>query len=564
MAWVSKPGRQDPAYERWLATHLAEAPPSSSGSAIKISVVMPVFNPDPQWLRAAVGSVRAQSHADWELCMADDASTEPGVLELLQAVAAEDPRIKWMRRTHNGHISAASNSALELATGAWVALLDQDDLLAPHALAWMAHEIGAHPEARVVYSDEDKVDAHGRHFAPHLKADWNPELLRSQNFVSHLGVYETARLRAQGGFRVGFEGAQDHDLVLRMSEGLSDGQVRHVARVLYHWRAHAGSTAGIEAGGAKAYAEDAGRRAVQDHLDRLGRSDLVLATPDGLRCVPRFFAEPPFVSIIVTGWRDAAALQATARAVVQGTAYPRFEMLLLDLSDGGAAQACLDGWISHPGLRAVPRLPGDTPVAAARRATALAEGTMLAWVGDGVVPVRPDWLDELVGRLLPMEVGAAGGQVVDGQGVVVDGALLLDPMRVALPAFAGSSDGGYFNRACLAQNLSAVSAAFAVVKRSAYEEAGGFGDNPASLSLAFVDLCLRLGKVGRRIVWSPYAEGFQTRAAPSPAGESAEDLDLMTHRWHAALRRDPVHNPHLVRGAWALDVRRAKAGEGAA
>src|SRR5690606_17841535 len=210
----------------------------------------------------------------------------------------------------NGHISAASNSALDLATGDWIALLDQDDLLAPHALRWVAREIQAHPRARLIYSDEDKVDTSGRHFAPHFKPDWNAELLRSQNFVSHLGVYDAQLVRELGGFRPGLEGAQDHDLVLRVSERLSGDAVRHIPRILYHWRAHAGSTAGQAAGGAKAYAEEAGRRAVQAHLDRLGRTDMALATPYGYRVKPRFFQAPPAVSVVVVGAQGAEGLLA--------------------------------------------------------------------------------------------------------------------------------------------------------------------------------------------------------------------------------------------------------------
>lgn len=558
-------GEAQAAYNAWLQRHLAEEPPpdpAASGPAPRISIVMPVYDPDPRWLRAAIDSVRAQSHAEWQLCIADDASTRPEVPALLAEYAAADARIQWVRRPANGHISAASNSALDLATGDWIALLDQDDLLAPHALRWVAREIQAHPRARLIYSDEDKVDASGRHFAPHFKPDWNAELLRSQNFVSHLGVYDARLVRELGGFRPGLEGAQDHDLVLRVSERLSGDAVRHIPRILYHWRAHAGSTAGQAAGGAKAYAEEAGRRAVQAHLDRLGRTDMALATPYGYRVKPRFFQAPPAVSVVVVGAQGAEGLLATARALVQRTAYPLYEIVLLDLEGSDGTRSALAGWCAQPGFAVVSRDAGEAVPSALRRAVAAAGGTLLCWMRAGLAPCDADWLDELAGRALQDEVGVVGGQVLDAQGRVADGALLLDAGRVAVPAFAGErpGEGGYFNRGSLAQQFSAVSGGFALLRRAAYEQAGGFGDNPASFRLAFVDLCLRLGAAGLRTVWSPYAECVQ--ALPAQAGpddDPTDELRFMTTRWRDVLARDPFHNPHLAPGRLAFDARRAAA-----
>lgn len=549
-------------YVDWLRRHLAEAPAQDDAPQAqppRISIVMPVFDPDPRWLRAAIDSVRAQGRADWELCIADDASTRPEVPALLADYAAADARIKWVRRASNGHISAASNSALELATGAWVALLDQDDLLAPHALGWVAHEILAHPRAKLIYSDEDKVDEAGRHFAPHFKSGWNAELLRSQNFVSHLGVYDTKLVRELGGFRPGFEGAQDHDLVLRVSERLTHGEIRHIPRILYHWRAHADSTAGQAAGSAKAYAEEAGRRAVQEHLDRLGRTDLALATSYGFRVTPRFFQEAPGVSVLVMGMHSLDDLLATARAVVQRTAYPAYEVVLVDLQEAEAAPPALAAWAAQPGFVVVSRRIGESAVSTVRRAVSAARGTLLCWMQAGLVPCAADWLDELAGRALPGDVGAVGGQVLDAEGRVADGALLLDPAGVAGPAFAGErpGDGGYFNRGALAQQFSAVSGAFALVPRAAYERVGGFGDNPASFPLAFVDLCLRLADAGLQVIWSPYAECAQIGGtALARLDDPTDDIRFMTSRWRDVLAHDPSHNPHLAPGRLAVDGHR--------
>ncbi|HVI78711.1 MAG TPA: glycosyltransferase, partial [Candidatus Acidoferrum sp.] len=243
-----------------------------------ISIVMPVYNPDLAHLSSAIDSVRTQIYDNWELCVADDASSDPSVARTLKEYATADTRIKVTFRERNGHIAACSNSALELATGDWVALLDQDDLLSEHALAFVAATIEEHPEAGLIYSDEDKIDVTGARCQPFFKPDWNPELLLGQNYVSHLGVYRRALLVEIGGFREGYEGSQDHDLALRCSEKLEPAQIRHIPRVLYHWRMVEGSAAALAE--AKPYAAQAARRAIADHLQRKNIDGAVVPCPE--------------------------------------------------------------------------------------------------------------------------------------------------------------------------------------------------------------------------------------------------------------------------------------------
>ncbi len=229
-----------------------------------VSILVPVYNPDLDLLEAAISSVRNQIYERWELCIADDASEDPQVRARLEQAAADEPRIKLIFRETNGHIAACTNSALQLATGAWCALLDQDDLLTEDALARFALELDRHPDAGLIYSDEDKIDETGARSSPYFKPDWNPELFLGQNFINHLGLYRTELVREVGGFREGFEGSQDYDLVLRCLEQLEPRQIRHIPRVLYHWRMVAGSVAA--ATDAKPYARDAARRAIAEHL----------------------------------------------------------------------------------------------------------------------------------------------------------------------------------------------------------------------------------------------------------------------------------------------------------
>ncbi|RZL04449.1 MAG: glycosyltransferase [Rubrivivax sp.] len=232
-----------------------------------ISVIMPVYNAPLNWLDAAIESVRQQIYQDWELCIADDRSTNPEVATYLRSKASQDPRIRIDFRAANGHISAASNSAIALASGEFIALMDQDDLMPANALLAVANAINAHPDAGLIYTDEDKIDELGQRESPTRKGEWDIKSLQTLNRVSHLGVYRTSLVRQIGGFRVGYEGAQDHDLVLRCVEQLRDEQIIYIPEILYHWRIHAQSTAHMRT--SKPYAATARIKALQDHATRM-------------------------------------------------------------------------------------------------------------------------------------------------------------------------------------------------------------------------------------------------------------------------------------------------------
>ena len=268
---------EDEGYSRWVDIYdtfddgdLRALARSSSrlGRKPVISVVMPVYETPERLLREAIDSVLHQAYDRWELCIADDSSTSPHVKEVLDEYALADSRLKVIRLPEQSGIAKASNAALEQATGEFVALLDHDDLLRPHALLMVASAINDHPEAVFVYSDEDKVDDRGERFVPNFKPDWNPALLLSQNYLCHLSVFRRDRALAVGGFRTGFDGSQDWDLFLRLTQGLDPISIVHIPHVLYHWRAAEGSTA--KSGGAKPYALEAGARAVADHLEAVG------------------------------------------------------------------------------------------------------------------------------------------------------------------------------------------------------------------------------------------------------------------------------------------------------
>jgi glycosyltransferase involved in cell wall biosynthesis len=325
-------------YKRWVelydtiddeARGLIESQLRSLSRRPTISVIMPTYNPPADMLRSAIESVRGQIYPDWEMCIADDCSTDPAVMQVLEEYAAADPRVKLIKREENGHISAASNTALTLVTGEWVALLDHDDMLREHALALVALAIDAHPGAGIVYSDEDKLDETGLRIDPFFKPDFDPLLLLGQNFVSHLSVFRKDLVEQVGGYRVGYEGSQDWDLTLRVSELLDPSHVVHIPHVLYHWRVHASSTASLVS--AKPYAVDAGQRAVIDHLSRTDRKARTTYVGQlGFNRVTWEMDDPtPKVSIIVST-RDGRLLPRCIDSVCGLTQYPNFEVLVID------------------------------------------------------------------------------------------------------------------------------------------------------------------------------------------------------------------------------------------
>jgi len=332
-------GNSRGSYEAWIKRH--DFNPETHTDEIKrkidnlseqplISVVMPVFNTPKALLIDAIESVRQQIYPNWEMCIADDRSTKPHVRRVLQRYAASDPRIKVVYRQENGHISQATNSAFALAEGSWIALLDHDDILRPHALAEVALEIARHPEAQLIYSDEDKLDKRGRRYDPYFKPDFSRELFRSQNYLNHLTVHRAENIRVVGGWRPGYEGSQDYDLNLRIFERIDRSTIRHIPKILYHWRAAKGSTAA--SGSEKNYAFKAGMRALEDHVSRMKLPAVVEEAPNA----PFYrlhFSLPkrvPLVSLIVPTRDNVELLRGSVGTIIEKTDYPNYEIIIVD------------------------------------------------------------------------------------------------------------------------------------------------------------------------------------------------------------------------------------------
>ena len=519
-----------------------------------ISLVLPVYRTPEAWLRRCLDSVLQQAYPHWELCIADDASPGPEVGAILREYAARDSRIKVAMRTVNGHISAASNSALELATGQFIGLLDHDDELRPHALLEMAEAIAADRDLALLYSDEDKIDADGRRFQPYFKPDWNPDLLLSQNYICHFTVLRTELVRAAGGFRVGFEGSQDHDLILRCAERLPARRIRHVPKILYHWRAIPGSTAMQR--DSKDYAAVAGMRAVTDHLQRQQCPASVEELPHGHYRVRWAIPTPaPKVSIIIPTRDRAGLLRKCVESVLARTDYPDFELVIVDNQSVEAETLAYFDQLRGRGRVSI--LRHDAPFnysAINNRAVAQCDGALLCLLNNDIEVISGGWLTEMAGHALRPEVGAVGAMLYYPDRSIQHAGVILGIQGVANHAYIGRPAGypGHGARALVAQDLSAVTGACLVVRRELYERVGGLDE---ALSVAFndVDFCLRLRQAGYRNVWTPFAELCHHESASRGSDDTPEknrrfagEVALMQQRWGDELQRDPAYNPNLT------------------
>jgi GT2 family glycosyltransferase len=559
-------------YGTWVARHdtlttehledLRERAGRLEGSGPLISVLLPVYQTPEPFLRRCIESVLAQVWPHWQLCIADDASPDPRVMEVLCEYARADQRIQVERRAVNGHISEASNTALAMARGSHVALLDHDDELRPNALLEVAELLAADPGVGLVYSDEDKIDANGRRFDPYFKPDWDPDLLRGQNYLCHLTVLRTSLVRQVGGFRPGFEGSQDHDLVLRCSERLAPGQIRHIPRILYHWRAIPGSTALTR--DAKDYAAEAGLRAVAAQLERLGSGARAEALPHGHYRVGWPLPHPaPKVSLVVPTRDRVELLRGCVESVLARTRYPAFELVVVDNgSTDPEALAHLDALSRRPGVRV---LRYDRPFnysAINNWAVGQCDGAIIGLLNNDVEVISTGWLEEMVGHATREEVGAVGAMLYYPDGTIQHAGVILGVHGVAAHVYAGRPRGfpGHGGRLRVAQRLSAVTGACLVVRREVFERAGGMDE---ALEVAFndIDFCLRLRELGYTNVWTPFAELYHHESASRGSDEEGgkrerfvREIELMRQRWGGVLQEDPAYNPNLSLNSRHFDL----------
>jgi len=558
-------------YGAWVAAYDTLTPESAAHIRTKlagltrrplISVILPVYNTPEKLLVAAIESVRRQLYENWELCISDDASKQPHVRKVLERYQRKDPkRIKVVRRETNGHISANSNSALALAHGEYIALLDHDDELRAHALACVALELDAHPEADVVYSDEDKIDENGHRYDHYFKPDWNPDLFNVQNYISHLGVYRTLLVREVGGFRVGYEGSQDWDLAMRVIERSGPDRIRHIPRILYHWRSVPGSTAMLI--GEKPFAAVAAEKVITEHFIRTGVEATISPTKGSYWRVHYPVPDPaPRVTLIIPTRNRLNVLQPCVESLLAKTTYPNFEILIVDNdSDDAETLAYLKEVSSTAGTdgRAPVRVihsPGEFNYSALNNlGVENTDAPLVGLLNNDLEVIHGDWLHEMVSHALRPEIGCVGAKLYYPDDRIQHAGVILGIGGVAAHAWQTHPRGaaGQAHRNYLQQNLSAVTAACLVIRRETFLHVGGLNADQLKVAFNDVDFCLKVRAAGFRNLWTPYAELYHHESASRGKEDTLEkrdrfrsEVEYMRATWGDLLDNDPAYNPNLT------------------
>jgi len=541
--WLNRP-----AYPLWIARHeprgfrLNDQRHTTFARMPSISVVVPVYNTRRADLEAMIESVLAQTYGNWQLCIADGCSTEAHVGEILDCYASKDPRIRVRRLAENRYIAANTNEAVAMATGEFVGLLDHDDTLAPFALFEVVKAVNENPDVDALYSDEDKLSGYGnRRSKPNFKPDFRIDSVRSSNYVCHFFVVRKSAGDAVGWFRTGYDGSQDHDLVLRVAEQTQ--RIAHIPKILYHWRQSPTSTA--RSRNAKLYASEAGRRAVADHLRRTGLGGTVRPGVSAFlhkaEYAPRSDSR---VSIIVSPHGRRAPDRFLSLLAERECSDWVHDVAVLRFGSYHAAPPSLAGIRCETVARVS---AGESWADLCRRAVSRVAGDLLLFVHDDTEPVGTDWVDRLVEHAQRPDVGIVGAKTCDRTGQRIDQAgLVIGSKRFFRPAFRyyRRTAPGYMSRLRYVQNYSAVSDVCFMTRRSVFDEMGGF-DRDLSIASSVVDYCLRLSEAGYAVVWTPYAE--LTHHAWCEPGVPARDVGRMRRRWSSILERgDPCYNRNLT------------------
>jgi GT2 family glycosyltransferase len=550
-----RPQRRLHPYDHWLEVNTWNTPRREvlqqalleAQELPKLSLVMPVFNPPVRYLQRALESVKEQVYPHWELCLANDGSDDPEIYRLLESWQSREPRLQAQHCPQNQGVSQATNAAASLARHDFLFFLDQDDELPPDALAEVALCLARQPQTEVLYSDDDKIDGEGRRFDPHFKPDWSPELLLSYMYLSHLFGVRRDLYLAVGGMRMGFEGSQDYDLALRVTERTS--RVAHIPKILYHWRVLPGSTA--FSGHEKPYSYEAGRRAVQEALARRGLDASVRhphwAAQGGCGIFTHEFPDTgPSVAIIIPTKNRFKMLKACLDSLAK-TRYQNYQVYLIDNdSDDPDTLDYLRGlpwpiWrLANPGseFNFSHLING---------AAAKVSEDYLLLLNNDVEVISPSWLSQMVGYLGIPGVGAVGAKLLfpDGR---VQCAGVLHGLHQGKPGHAfklmPGQEWGYWAYAKVARNYGAVTAACMLTKRSLFQQLGGFDAQNFAVAYNDVDYCYRLLDSGHRVVYCPAAELLHHEGASRSRVDHLTEEVAFLQKYRQ--RYDPYYNCNLA------------------
>lgn len=522
------------------------------------SIIMPVYNPRIDLFTKAIDSVIGQIYEHWELCIADDKSSDPEVRETLEKYCQADERIKVVYREDNGHISRASNSALELAVGEYAVLMDHDDILREDALYQLAKAINLKDGADLIYTDEDKIDEWGIHSEPHFKPDWCPDNLLSRNYLGHVCVFKTAQLRDVGGWRVGFEGSQDYDLVLRYTEIYN--KVIHIPEVLYHWRVHSESAALSEA--VKPYAYRAAQSALYEAMARRGM-EATVDFLDSFRGYSIRFGlnnKNAKVSIIIPSRNKADMLRKCLRSIDKKSTYRNFEIIVIDNnSDEKEFFTLIKQYTKQSKIPF--KCVQDKEVFNFSRLINLgrknASGEFILLLNNDTEVISPDWLEAMMEHAQRKEIGVVGAKLLYDNDTIQHAGVIVGLGGAAGHVLVGEDrDGpGYFNYVNMLNTYSAVTGACFMVRKSVFDEVGGF-DESFGTEYNDVDFCLKIREAGYYNLYVPHCELYHfesmSRGHPHSTSESykkhVKEVNMFRKKWKTYIEHDPCYNPNLSLG----------------
>jgi O-antigen biosynthesis protein len=530
-----------------------------------ISVILPTYNSDINFLTLAINSLECQSYKNWQLCIADDASSNEAVKKYLKTLKS-NPRIDIMFRENNGHISAASNSAIGLARGEFLAFLDHDDQIHPHALACVVGELNKNPTHDLIYTDEDKINEWGYRSEPHFKSDWNPDLLLSQNYVCHFAIYRASILNEIGGLREGYEGAQDYDLLLRFTE--KTNKIFHISLILYHWRAIQGSTA--LASTEKIYAHERAEKVLREAIQRRGiKATVMPSSIDVFHRIKYDIPEKnPLVSIIIPTRDRIELVKVCVDGIINNTSYKQWEILIIDNDSTEKESLEYFKTIESDQIKVL-KFEGEFNYSAINNFGAKeSKGDILLLLNNDIEVIDEGWLTELVSQSVRPEIGAVGARLyyaddhVQHDGIIVG---IGGVAGYAHPRMARGSTGD-FGGGRLIRNFSAVTAAALAVKKSVFQEVNGLDEVNLKVAFNDVDFCLRVAEAGYKNLFTPYCELYHHESlsrGPDVGSEKSlrfeKEVLYMQKKWSDVIFQDPYYNPNLsLRHGYSMDINRGR------
>ena len=529
---------------------------------VLISVAVPVYHTGELFLRQMIESVINQSYKNWELCIVNAGPDDEKVKEILNEYAEKDKRIRVRELAENEGIGKNTNRAFEMAEGEYVALLDHDDLLAPDALFEVACAIErSHPD--IIYSDEDKVSGENlEHTQPHFKPDFNIDLLRANNYICHLLVIKKTLIDKVGGFREGFDGAQDHDFIFRCSDNADI--IVHIPRILYHWRTHQASTADNPA--SKLYAYEAGIRAVRENIERNGEEAEVTHTKDyGFYKVVYKVRKRSLVSIIIPNKDNKDTLKKCIDSVLTKTTYDNYEIIIVE--NNSTQQETFDYYKElekNSRIRVIKWEKGFNFSAINNYAAKSANGEYLLFLNNDIEVRSADWIDGMLGNAQRKDVGIVGCRLLYPDNTIQHAGVIIGIGGIAGHAFTNlpAARSGYMHRASTQVDYSAVTAACMMISKKLFEEVGGFEEK---LTVAFndIDLCLRVREKGYLVVYDAYVEMIHYESKTRGSEDSKEkvrrfqdEIEYMRTRWIDILKQgDPYYNPNLTLSKWNFSLK---------